>query len=389
MTEENLPRVLCLDDEQRVLEGLENQLCFEYQVESFTAGDQALARLDTPDAPHFDVIISDMRMPGMDGATFLKEAHQRTPDVVRILLTGHSDLDDAAAAVNKGHIYRFLQKPCDPDQLMSTVAAGVRQTALQRAEREILHGTLNGTVRLLVDVLGIVSPAAFRTIGDVRDMVMSATETLGLEVAWEIEAAASLYRLGAVTMPDDVVLKGLAGQALSGAEGEMFLKLGETSARFLDQIPRLSGVARIIRRAHEIRFGMLPKEGEDARAAWLVAAAEEIDMRVCSGKKWVRAKQSVCRSLRLPPELTAALTHHTETSQGGPQFVQIEDLTQGMTLDSDVLSKSGQPLVRKGTQVSPALIARLENFAANQGVQEPLQVRWSAEGALAAATAPA
>src|SRR5258705_6448145 len=99
-----LPRVLCVDDEPHILEGLMLQLRRQFTV--FTApggraGLECLAR-----ERGFAVVISDMRMPEMDGAAFLARAREEHPDAVRILLTGNSDLDAAIAAVNEGEIFR-------------------------------------------------------------------------------------------------------------------------------------------------------------------------------------------------------------------------------------------------------------------------------------------
>ena len=107
------PRVLCVDDEPQVLEGLALNLRRHYEVHVAGSGAEGLQRLEQ-DGP-FAVVLSDMRMPGMTGAVFLAHVRQRAPDSVRLLLTGHAELDAAIAAINTGHIFRFLAKPC-PDR---------------------------------------------------------------------------------------------------------------------------------------------------------------------------------------------------------------------------------------------------------------------------------
>jgi DNA-binding NtrC family response regulator len=81
------------------------------------------------------VIVSDMRMPGMDGATLLKHVKQLYPDTTRILLTGETGRDAAIAAVNEGQIFRFLTKPCAPDNLRAAIEAGVEHHRLLLAEK--------------------------------------------------------------------------------------------------------------------------------------------------------------------------------------------------------------------------------------------------------------
>ena len=123
MTTKPLPRVLCVDDEERVVQGLALHLRKDYEVHVAVSGAQALERLR--DMKGAAVIISDMRMPGMDGATLLQVVMQKYPDTTRILLTGEAGREIAVAAVNKGQIFRFLTKPCPAEQLKSAVEAGV------------------------------------------------------------------------------------------------------------------------------------------------------------------------------------------------------------------------------------------------------------------------
>jgi DNA-binding NtrC family response regulator len=110
------PRVLCVDDEPNVLEGLRLHLERPYRLSTATGDAEGLAILER-DGP-CAIVISDMRMPKMDGAAFLGQVRQRFPDTVRMLLTGHADIDAAIAAVNEGQIFRFLSKPCPPAQLL-------------------------------------------------------------------------------------------------------------------------------------------------------------------------------------------------------------------------------------------------------------------------------
>jgi CheY-like chemotaxis protein/DNA-binding MarR family transcriptional regulator len=110
--------VLCVDDEPRVLQGLRLNLEPHYRVSTAESGAEALAVCEA-DRPA--VIISDLRMPGMDGTSFLNRVRDRTPGTVRILLTGHADVDAAIAAVNQAGVFRFLTKPCRPNMLLGTL----------------------------------------------------------------------------------------------------------------------------------------------------------------------------------------------------------------------------------------------------------------------------
>jgi DNA-binding NtrC family response regulator len=109
MNPTDLPSVLCVDDEARVLDGLSLHLRRHYQVHTAQSGAQALAKLK--ELRGVAVVVSDMRMPGMDGATLLRQVMTLYPDTARILLTGEPGRDVAISAINEGQIFRFLTKP--------------------------------------------------------------------------------------------------------------------------------------------------------------------------------------------------------------------------------------------------------------------------------------
>jgi EAL domain-containing protein (putative c-di-GMP-specific phosphodiesterase class I)/CheY-like chemotaxis protein len=131
-----LPRVLLVDDEPSVLAVLRRQLANHYEI--VTAGDGPTGlELLQHDGP-FAAVVSDMRMPIMDGATFLAGARAAARDTVRILLTGQSDIDAAVTAVNRGQIFRILSKPCPVEVLQACLRKAVDQHRLSQARTEIL-----------------------------------------------------------------------------------------------------------------------------------------------------------------------------------------------------------------------------------------------------------
>src|SRR5262245_27108832 len=106
MLEKTRPKILCVDDEPNVLEGLSMHLRRGHEVLTATSGRAGLDLLR--DNPSIAVVISDMRMPQMDGATFLATARHIAPNAVRMLLTGQTEMESAISAVNDGQIFRFL-----------------------------------------------------------------------------------------------------------------------------------------------------------------------------------------------------------------------------------------------------------------------------------------
>lgn len=126
--------ILCVDDESNVLRAMERMfLDSDYEVLLATSVDEGLKIL--AGHPQVQVVISDFRMPGKNGAEFLAEVGSRWPDTIRIILSGDADLDAVIGAINQGQIYRFILKPWSDNDLLITVANAVSLYELHRQNR--------------------------------------------------------------------------------------------------------------------------------------------------------------------------------------------------------------------------------------------------------------
>ncbi len=150
--------VLFVDDEGRVLEGLRRMLAFErrWRLHFALSGADALAVLESRP---IDVVVTDMRMPGMDGAALLSEVAERFPDVVRVILSGHADSDTALRAMTAAH--QYLSKPCDRATLVRVVehALELRTRLTNTRMREVLGrvGTLPPVPQTYAQILRILN----------------------------------------------------------------------------------------------------------------------------------------------------------------------------------------------------------------------------------------
>jgi DNA-binding NtrC family response regulator len=132
-------KVLYVDDDPSNLKAMSRLFRNEsFDVVTDLSPINALSRIDTLKP---EVVISDQRMPEMDGTIFLREVEYRYPDSVRIILTGHADLEAAMEAINQGHVFRFIQKPWDNDDLKTQVKAALEH-------QESIH-----CLRTIVDTL--------------------------------------------------------------------------------------------------------------------------------------------------------------------------------------------------------------------------------------------
>lgn len=153
-----MKRVMFVDDESRVLDGLRRMLRPYHRIWQMDFVGSGESALDALDSSGYDVVVSDMHMPGMDGATLLKEVQSRSPGTVRIVLSGHADLEAAMRSVCISH--QFLSKPCDADDLRTVIDRAcdlevlLRDATLQEALGDVGDlPVLPKTYRALVEAL--------------------------------------------------------------------------------------------------------------------------------------------------------------------------------------------------------------------------------------------
>ena len=127
-------KILFVDDDANLLASFRRQLRKQFQIETALGGPQGLKLVDQ-NGP-YAVIVSDFRMPHMDGIEFLSRVREVAPDSVRIMLTGNADMQAAIQAVNEGNIFRFLTKPCAADLLGESLITGIEQNQRVTQERE-------------------------------------------------------------------------------------------------------------------------------------------------------------------------------------------------------------------------------------------------------------
>jgi len=140
--------ILIVDDEPNVISALQRTLFDEkYDIRTATSGEEALKILATCKAK---LVISDERMPGMDGAEFLSIIKVRYPETVRIMLTGHASLDAAMKAVNSGEVYRFFVKPWNDLELTMAIKSAIEKYDLEAENRRLLGMIRNQAVELKV-----------------------------------------------------------------------------------------------------------------------------------------------------------------------------------------------------------------------------------------------
>jgi len=128
-------RVLFVDDEESILKGIKLNLGRAFSVTVANGPYEAIEIIN--EQGHFPVVVSDMRMPKMDGATLLRTIKENNPKTMCILLTGHADFEfGGAEALQSGMLFKILNKPCSPDKLKATILAALKHGGDDNQEPE-------------------------------------------------------------------------------------------------------------------------------------------------------------------------------------------------------------------------------------------------------------
>ncbi len=373
-------RVLMVDDEPRILDAFRRTLRGRFAVTTASSGAEGLEVLAAARAAGepFPVVVSDMMMPAMNGAEFLRRAHEAEPDAVCMILSGQADLVSTISAVNNGSLFRFLTKPCDTDDLARALDDAHRQHDLVNAERTLLEDTLNGAVEVLTELLSLASPVGLRRTGRFRHLADHVAGVVGVpaDQAWQLRLAAMLGQVGCIAVPTEVLERADAGKELTDAETEMISAHPGLAADLLRRIPRLEDVAGWVAeqpRALELATTPAPRT-MDAHGVFTAVSA------FLTGWEAGEAPRVVARRLvdegGFPAEVADALLEAASDLEPRGVVTQVRghQLQPGMVLQQDVVTLTGLTLVRQGERLTESHTARLANFARSVGLVEPITV---------------
>ncbi len=370
-------KILFVDDDPNILAAFQRQLRKYFLVYTAQGAEPGLMMLSGGDT--FSVVVSDLRMPGMDGIQFLSRVRQIAPNSVRIMLTGNADLPTAIGAVNEGNIFRFLTKPCEQQTLINALSDGVRQYQLITAERELLEKTLRGSLKVLSEILHLINPEAFGRASRITRYARDVATAMGVSDVWQIETAAALSQIGCVILPEEVLKKLYAGHSLSGEESQLFAMHPCIGSDLLSRIPRMQTIARIIANQEKSfdASGDPPKEGDAIPVgARVLKAVLDFDTQKARGASNGEALRKLAKeTARYDPQVFAALNEVLAADSGDEErVVKAEDLVDGMILAQDMRLMDGRMLVATGFEVNRTLRERIKNFSGKPGIKDPVRV---------------
>ncbi|CDG84320.1 HD domain-containing phosphohydrolase [Janthinobacterium agaricidamnosum] len=413
--------VLCVDDEPNILSSLRRLFRARgYRVLTADSGAAGLAVLDSETV---DLVISDMRMPEMDGARFLAEVRQRQPDVMRLLLTGYSDIQSILDAINRGEIYRYITKPWDDNDLLLTVRdalvrRGLEQdkqrlealTRQQNDELKALNQTLEAKVEMRTLQLkrshdevqavnvklkmnfittiklfsGMIEMRGGNLCGHSR-RVADLARKIAVEMALpapevqEIFIAALLLDIGKIGLTDELLAKPVT--LMNGEELGLFRKHPLRAEQLLMALEDLRGAAAILRAQLERFDGAGFPAGLAGLAiplgARILALAADYDNLQNGAMVKRPLRQEEAKALiydssgkRYDPAVVAAFRHLLD----GDAAQEIDDvaalsgqLVPGMVLSRDLLSREGLMLLAAEHILDARLIQQVQDFESKSG----------------------
>ncbi len=420
------PTLLFIDDDANILAALKRLFKpLGYNILATKSSTEAFALLEKG---NIDLVICDMRMPQMNGAEMLEQIRIKWPDVVRILLTGYSDIDSTIAAINRGEIYRYISKPWDDNDMMLTVRDALERKRLlaekqrldtlthrQFNELKTLNSTLEDKVRQrteeLRDALEFVAHAheqlkkdyfttiqVFANLMELRKGAMAGHSRRVAQLCCDIarrmnfpetdipslEVAGLLHNIGKIGLPDRLLDRPFT--ELSIEERAKFDKHPLRAAAILMALTPLSDAAQLIRHHREhynenssglgasaiplgARILLVASDYESLQEGLFesdhLGPGEALDMIIKGrGTRYDPAVVDVLREL---------VAHEGPHAHIGAEFqLTSSQLREGMLLTRDIETSNGMLLLLKDSTLSAEYIRKIQEF--EQAAGKPLTI---------------
>jgi response regulator RpfG family c-di-GMP phosphodiesterase len=435
--------LLLVDDEPSILSALRRLFRPEgYRVLVAEGGAQAL---DLIKDERVDLVISDMRMPGMDGAQFLEKLRETQPDTVRILLTGYADISSTIAAINAGQIHRYIAKPWNDHDIVLIVREALQRRALEQRNRQLSELSLRQNEELRELNASLEDRVRQRTaeIGQINDMLNVAYEELksnfmlsmrifsglmelrhkGLSghssrvSEWarrvcdrlklderrshDIYVAALLHDIGKIGFPDGLLSKPIS--TMTPDEVARYRKHPLNAEAALMPLAQLQGVSKFIRSQHErIDGNGFPDrlEGDaipfGARVLAPIIDYENLLAGTLAERRFTpdEAAASIRRGAgsRYDPTVVDAFLHVQAAplpANAADRCISARELVAGMVLSRDLTSAQGTLLLAAGYVFDARVVNQVREFAQREGAKLLLHVCGDSIGTGAAGSPPA
>jgi len=356
-------KILCVDDEESILRGFQLNLRKDFELHLASDGVEGLEVFE--EEGDFALVLSDMRMPRMNGAEMLAEIKKRDHEVSTILLTGHTDFESAMAAVNDGNVFRMLSKPCPPDRLIKVLKDGLEQHDLIKSKRILLDMTLRGAVDALAESLSTAKPLFFGRVQRVRLLVNKLADTLEMEDSWKVDIASVFSQIAYIGLPENITEDVYYKRKVPSPVKKLLAEFPQDTQKILDKIPGLEEIGEILNRVDvQPRF-----EENDDRNIRLYASI----LRVCLDFDYYEEqghdKQLILSSLKsrpndYDPKIIRLLELSVASSEKNTKLEELpaKQLETGMRLVEELRLKDGFLLASSGSYIDEQLYKVIRNY---------------------------
>ncbi|MCP5326198.1 MAG: response regulator [Oceanospirillaceae bacterium] len=407
MTNE-IAHILFVDDEPQMLSALKRVFRGEqYSVDTANSGAEALELIKNTE---YDVIISDMRMPEMDGAAFLAEAYKKQPNTKRILLTGYADHDSTVRAINEGKVHQYLNKPWDntalrelvdrsiEDKRNETSAEGVSEAAAKQLKdqvalvsqeldqattfvdlaREELLNQYTTTIKIMSNLANLRLQGDSEMNEEIVRHSVAIAKALKLDdkVVGEIRNAARLYQIGKIAFSDTLLRTPI--EKLNAEQQAVYMQHPELAADTLMPLEPMSFCAMLIRHQNEnsdgtgtpsrLKGNEIPLGSRILRIVidfhqLIYGVYFGIKLSVSDAQEYLIGHAAKKYDPVLVQIYTKLLKHlKNNSSHKDDHMVAVDDLQPNMLVTRDLLNTEGMLLIAKQTVLSAILINKLKAY---------------------------
>ncbi len=356
-------KILCVDDEDAILRGFQLNLRKDFDLHLASNGREGLEVFEKEGG--FALVLSDMRMPEMDGATMLSKIKELDHEVVTVLLTGHTDFESAVAAVNEGNVFRMLSKPCPPETLIKVLRTGLEQHDLIISKRILLDQTLRGAVDALAQSLSTAKPLFFGRAQRVRRIAKELGEITKVPETWRLDVASVFSQLAYISIPENVSEDVYHNRKLSPEVKQMVQRLPEDTQKIIDKIPGLEEVGKILGKL-DVQYRFEADDGSGIRkSASILKVALDYDYYEQQGHEKSLIVQTLSsRKNDYDPEITGALSQMLVVAEQSFRLEEIptKKLEAGMRLAQDLRLDDGFLIASSGADIDMQLLKVIRNY---------------------------
>ncbi|TYC51476.1 response regulator [Rhodobacterales bacterium] len=382
--DKNVDLILVADPDEAVQAGFHRLFDDRFKVVCYSHSDPALLFLKQN--PSTSVVFSSYKLPGRGGVAFLRASELLAPLAARVMLTRETSAEAVKRTLNEGRAFMFLEKPCKQEELVAAVETAIAHHANLSRDRALLERTLSGSVKLLIDMLALFHPDAFRRTGTVRKQALKIASALGMKKTWELEMAVMLSPLGEALLPVQIISRYRAAKSLTEPERDILERSPAQTRDLLKNVPQLEKVAEhLYLSARGFDGSGFPKDGPNGKEIPLVSRIVKLltDLWYASperGPDSAAFEALAINHRKYDPELlelarSVLLEGVAEVQKGNYSECYIRSLRPGDVLLEDALTETSHELVlARGHVLTPTTIRRLEQFHQTAGVRQPIRV---------------